>query len=316
MTNTNPERCQRCGGTREERWCGYPESGQGHHPLHVMCRPCDSDFHKQGEATAEAPAPASGVPATCASFSLEVYQHDWIPGFAAFHDDDSINETAKAHVVLNLGSLLSSVESEELPVKDLPYMIAETLMHEAIHALEAWAKVEFSEERVEHLLEKYREKYRPPDEVHWQADASITRDNKNQFAPASGVISAEEFYHEGDWDIAVIGERAWWNFAEAYAAHIHAQQPSDPDEKLLADAQRRGMEKASCGHPRKYETVGIPGVVGCLICDLEKARKQPSDEAIERVLRKIAAATVGPLTSPYNFDIARRILTEELRGRK
>lgn len=35
--------------------------------------------------------------------SLEVYQHDWTPGFAAFMDDGRIAQGAPAHVSLNLG---------------------------------------------------------------------------------------------------------------------------------------------------------------------------------------------------------------------
>jgi len=93
------------------------------------------------------------------SFSIEVFQQDWIPGFAAFHDDGKINETARAHVVINVGSLLAAVQCGDLDSKDLPYMIAESLMHEVIHTLEAWARVQFSEDRVEELLTKYREKY-------------------------------------------------------------------------------------------------------------------------------------------------------------
>lgn len=107
---------------------------------------------------------------------LEVFQQDWTPGFAAFRDDGKINETAKAHITLDLGTLLNIVESGDLPAKDLPYMVAETIMHEVIHALESWAKVEFSEERVEALLEQYRRKYRlDPDEAHWQYDPTISK---------------------------------------------------------------------------------------------------------------------------------------------
>ncbi|MCU7841916.1 MAG: hypothetical protein KZQ94_21405 [Candidatus Thiodiazotropha sp. (ex Troendleina suluensis)] len=91
--------------------------------------------------------------------SIEVYQQDWMPGFAAFLDDGSIQEGAAAHVVINIGANLLTVETVDLDVQDLPYMIAETLMHEIIHALESWAGVAFSEERVEKLLDAYREHY-------------------------------------------------------------------------------------------------------------------------------------------------------------
>lgn len=88
---------------------------------------------------------------------IEVYQHDWIPGFAAFADDGSVQHQGKAHVVVNLGSLLCAVANQDIPKSDVPYAIAESIMHEVMHALEAWAGVEFSEERVEGLIEKYQD---------------------------------------------------------------------------------------------------------------------------------------------------------------
>ena len=87
---------------------------------------------------------------------IKVYQHDWMPGFAAFLDDGSVDEKAEAHISLNLGDFLALVHDGDIDNKDLPYKIAESLMHEIIHALEAWAKVEFSEDKVEALLDKYR----------------------------------------------------------------------------------------------------------------------------------------------------------------
>lgn len=114
-----------------------------------------------------------------------------MPGFASFLEDGSLAEGAKAHIGLNIGSLLCCVETGELPKKDLPYMIAESLMHETIHALESWAKVEFSEEKVEELLQKYRAKYRPDDEKHWHYDPEANRDNSNQFAAAESKLVQE-----------------------------------------------------------------------------------------------------------------------------
>ncbi|MEW8494249.1 MAG: hypothetical protein AB2604_10625 [Candidatus Thiodiazotropha taylori] len=94
---------------------------------------------------------------------LNIYQQDWMPGFAAFLDDGAIQSNAPAHLALNIGSTLLAVESVDLSAEDVPYMLAETLMHEIIHALESWASVEFSEERVEQLLTQYREKYKEPE---------------------------------------------------------------------------------------------------------------------------------------------------------
>jgi len=87
---------------------------------------------------------------------IEVYQHDWIPGFAAFNDDGSVRNGGPAHIALNVGAFMAAVETGDFDRKDVPYLVAESIMHEVMHALEAWAGVEFSEDRIEALLEKYR----------------------------------------------------------------------------------------------------------------------------------------------------------------
>jgi len=89
------------------------------------------------------------------SLTIEFRQHDWIPGFAAFHANATTPQ-GQAFCVINLGSILATVEAGHVPAADVPYFIAESMMHEIMHALEQWAGVEFSEERVEALLEKYR----------------------------------------------------------------------------------------------------------------------------------------------------------------
>lgn len=93
------------------------------------------------------------------NISIEIYQQDWMPGFAAFLDDGAMKETAKAHVAINIGAIMSAYKLGDIEASEIPYFVAESLMHEVIHALEAWAGVEFSEERVETLLEKYNQKY-------------------------------------------------------------------------------------------------------------------------------------------------------------
>jgi hypothetical protein len=105
---------------------------------------------------------------------IEVYQQDWIPGFASFHDDGEIDASSKAHVTINLASFLGSVEIGDIEAKDIPYLIAESIMHEVIHVLEAWGKVEFSEERVEELLAKYRAKYAPDAPVYQKCEPRET----------------------------------------------------------------------------------------------------------------------------------------------
>ncbi|WP_430912859.1 hypothetical protein [Methylobacterium sp. sgz302541] len=88
---------------------------------------------------------------------VEFHQHDWIPGFAAFAPGATTpGPDSRAFCVLNLGSILGTVETGDVPPTDLPYFIAESMMHEVMHALEQWAGTEFSEERVEALLAKYR----------------------------------------------------------------------------------------------------------------------------------------------------------------
>lgn len=92
------------------------------------------------------------------NISIEVHQHDWIPGFAAYYAG-SLTKKSKAHVVLNIGSLLACVEDKQLTKEEIPYVVAECLMHEIIHVLEEWSGVEFNEEKVHRLTEKYNKKY-------------------------------------------------------------------------------------------------------------------------------------------------------------
>ena len=136
--------CQKCGGKLRPSQL-------------VECEDCLTEYDPTwNKCDSAAPSGEADTP----TISIEVYQHDWIPGFAAFHEPEGgLDDGAKAHVVLNLGSLMAAVQTGDLDKKDLPYIIAESLMHETIHALESWAKVEFSEDRVEELLTKYREKY-------------------------------------------------------------------------------------------------------------------------------------------------------------
>jgi len=87
---------------------------------------------------------------------LEVYQNDWLPGFAAFLHDGKMKKEARAHLVINIENMVEMANRSEAEKPELPYVIAEALTHEVFHAIEAWAEVEFSEERVEALIDKYR----------------------------------------------------------------------------------------------------------------------------------------------------------------
>lgn len=123
---------------------------------------------------------------------IEFRQMDWEPGFAGYLDDGQPNGTA--FCFLNLGSLLCAVEKGDLPRADLPYMIAESMMHEIIHTLEAWAKVEFSEERVEDLLVKYREAAgRSGTFWHYDPAAHISPSDKYRNRVPSDGCSASGF---------------------------------------------------------------------------------------------------------------------------
>ncbi len=95
-----------------------------------------------------------------AGISIDVYQHDWIPGFAAFFNNGNLKKRKRAHVCLNLGSCLLTVAKGDLKKEELAYLIAETIMHEVVHVLESWAEVEFNEDKVHALIEKYNKKYK------------------------------------------------------------------------------------------------------------------------------------------------------------
>ena len=87
---------------------------------------------------------------------LELYQQDWMPGFAAFLDDGSIQENAHPKIGINIQAFMAAVAYKDLDKNDLPYVVAESIMHEFVHVLESWAGVAFNEEKVEELLKKYR----------------------------------------------------------------------------------------------------------------------------------------------------------------
>lgn len=91
---------------------------------------------------------------------IEFHQHDWIPGFAAFAPHATTpSPDSRAFCVVNLGSILAGIHTGDMEREELPYLLAESMMHEVIHAIEQWAGVEFSEERVEALLERYAGTY-------------------------------------------------------------------------------------------------------------------------------------------------------------
>ena len=86
---------------------------------------------------------------------IKVYQQDWMPGFACFLGG-SLNRNARPVIALNLGAMMAAVQCKDIPAKEIPYFVAESLMHEIMHVLEEWAGSEFDEARVEMLLKKYQ----------------------------------------------------------------------------------------------------------------------------------------------------------------
>lgn len=94
---------------------------------------------------------------TPSGITVEFRQHDWIPGFAAYlHEEGKPFPNGQAFCAINLGDFLGAhVAHGETPAA-LAESLADTMVHEVIHVIEAWAGTEFSEARVEGLIAKYR----------------------------------------------------------------------------------------------------------------------------------------------------------------
>jgi hypothetical protein len=60
-----------------------------------------------------------------------------------------------AVITLNLGSYLAVARSKCITKKEIPYFIAEGMLHEIVHVLEDWAKVKFDHRKVNALMRKY-----------------------------------------------------------------------------------------------------------------------------------------------------------------
>ena len=82
-----------------------------------------------------------------------------MPGFAAYATNGTLKKTAKAHILLNIGGLLSAVVEKDFTKTELPYIIVEALLHEFVHVVEEWCGQEFDESKVEKLIKRYKKKY-------------------------------------------------------------------------------------------------------------------------------------------------------------
>ena len=87
----------------------------------------------------------------------DIVQADGVDGFA-FYKVGSVKDN-RCIIGLNVEAFVASVAMGQTKLKDLPYLLAESIMHEVIHALEDWAKVQFSHRKVNKLLKDYAEHY-------------------------------------------------------------------------------------------------------------------------------------------------------------
>jgi hypothetical protein len=87
----------------------------------------------------------------------DVVQADGVEGFA-FYKVGSVKDN-RCVIGLNVEAFVGCVAMKQIRLKDLPYVMAESIMHEVIHAIEDWAKVEFSHKKINKMLESYAEHY-------------------------------------------------------------------------------------------------------------------------------------------------------------
>lgn len=129
-------------------------------------------------------------------FSIEVYQQDFMPGWGSFvFDTGEMTPDSKPFMLLNIGGFMAAVEDGKLHPKDVPYIIAETMMHEIIHSLEHWAGVEFSEDRVEELLTQYRKKFGR--DTIWEYIAEVKAKDVNSEPPVQSQQPTKQTQKSG-----------------------------------------------------------------------------------------------------------------------
>lgn len=86
--------------------------------------------------------------------TIEVRGGDDCAGFGAYVVGSM--RAGRPIVYLNLSAALLVQLLEGVPARE---MIVETLMHEVGHALEEWAGLEYSDARLERIIDAYRERY-------------------------------------------------------------------------------------------------------------------------------------------------------------
>ena len=120
------------------------------------CATCGADTEVVPKAEALAAEAGGADDGDDIRISIDVYQQDGIEAFGVYmHPDGSVSD-AKPLIGINVEALLGTVVMGDVASDELPYVVAETVIHELFHALEAWAGVEFSEDRIHALTEKYQ----------------------------------------------------------------------------------------------------------------------------------------------------------------
>ena len=95
---------------------------------------------------------------TPSGITVEFRQHDWQPGFASYlaREDGGFDPNGPAFCTINLGAFLATRDAHDGDHGSFVESIADTMVHEVVHVIEAWAGAEFSEQRVEALIARYR----------------------------------------------------------------------------------------------------------------------------------------------------------------
>ena len=88
-------------------------------------------------------------------FKIEIVREDGIDGFGAYLHP-TLTRDGKAHVILDIEGIAIACLTEDISFKE---MLLTTVLHEFAHVLEEFYGLEFSEDRVEALLEVYAKKY-------------------------------------------------------------------------------------------------------------------------------------------------------------
>lgn len=94
------------------------------------------------------------------SIKFTISRHDEMEGVGAYLSP-SIKEETGGRIMLNVECLFNDMIDEDgnavqLEPSDIPDAIIETLMHEFGHALEEYFGKEFNEERIEGIVDKWR----------------------------------------------------------------------------------------------------------------------------------------------------------------